>query len=238
MDKVVKENIEKFLSNTSLFYSILSDHIKNGKDENEIIQLLKMQHGMNKSAMMDLGVKFDDTITIRSLNERVRELESQLGADSDISIEKVNLFINELNNQFNHHMKENGIYASIDISSSSQIKVHMNIFSQDINYKPSYCNDEEDKQRQIDNHNVLLEKFMTNFETISAKQHGSRQCLKFSERNIEKLNEVIYDFFKLYPDHFEYEIRPEETDMTISHYTFTLTTLDSHKNFARAMAER
>lgn len=87
-----------------------------------------MQHGMNKSAMMDLGVKFDDTITIRSLNERVRELESQLGADSDISIEKVNLFINELNNQFNNHMKENGIYASIDISSSSQIKVHMNIF--------------------------------------------------------------------------------------------------------------
>src|ERR1044071_93331 len=105
MDLMVKKNIEKFLSNVSLFYSLLKDKIEKKEEVNEIVNLLEMQHSLNKGLLIDIGVQFDEQNKIRQLNEKVRNLEFKLGEQSNIDFSSISQYINTHNEKLSNILK-------------------------------------------------------------------------------------------------------------------------------------
>lgn len=240
MDSVVKENIKRFLSNVSLFYSIIKDKLEKEPDDMEdIIPFLKMQHSSNKSLLIDLGVTFDDVVKIRALNEQVRSLEKQIGKESTIDFESISKMIDFKTKDLEKKLEDIGIYASCNISVSSYLNISINIYSQDHKHHDSYSRNEEERNEREKSHNDRLNRLMSNFETYTSTAYAKSEYLIHSENNIEKIKKIILNYF----GHStfatsEYESKIEEDRVYVSKCVYSLPLIESHKNFIATMNER
>lgn len=240
MDNVVKKNIEKFLSNVGLFYSIIKNKLEKEPDDiEEVVSFLKMQHSSNKSLLMDLGVIFDEISQIRALNEQVRRLESQIGKESTISFESISNMIEYRKKELENKLSDIGIYSSCHISASFDLTVKVKIFSQSHKFNDSYSRNEEEKNRREKEHFERLERLKDNFETYTSTEYNKEEYIIHSQKNIDKINSIVLDYF----GHStfastRYESKVEDDRVYIYECEYSLPMIDSYKNFITAFRER
>ena len=227
MDNVKKTSIENFLKNTSLFYSILKDKINNCESVDELVKLLEIQHSMNKHALMDLGVSFDDTTRIRTLNERIRNLETECAQQSDINFKKINQYINYTQNNLRTHLESYGLNAAVDIEATFNVKFKISIYNNNLKFSAFTL------QR------VLLESLRSNFDTFTSGKYSSNsgeEVINLTEKNLSKLQIIIEKLLGCDIESIKYELKGDKENFYIDTYSFTINTLDTSRCLADAMS--
>lgn len=239
MDNVKQAKIKEFLENTALFYSIIKNKDDGEQSLDSIVKLLQVQHSMNKNALASLGVSFDDTARIREMNERIRQLELESAQSGDINFKKINQFIYYQQRILQDFLDEKGIFCSVDFTMTSNLKVSIDIYDRDVDYKPFYSENDDDAARQIDANNQKIERFKNNFELLTVKNKESQPInyyLLFSDNNIVKLEAIFNNYFNASISQIEYEVKVKNDGMVINNYTFCITNLDSSHLFNKVMS--
>jgi len=239
MDNVKKTSIENFLKNTSLFYSILKDKINNCESVDELVKLLEIQHSMNKHALMDLGVSFDDTTRIRTLNQRIRNLETECAQQSDINFKKINQYINYTQNNLRTHLESYGLNAAVDIEATFNVKFKISIYNNNLKFSAFYPRDEEDEKQQIQKQRILLESLRSNFDTFTSGKYSSNsgeEVINLTEKNLSKLQIIIEKLLGCDIESIKYELKGDKENFYIDTYSFTINTLDTSRCLADAMS--
>jgi DNA transposition AAA+ family ATPase len=240
MDNVNKQKIKDFLDNTALFYSLVKNKDENQQSLESIIELLKIQHSMNKHALMSLGVSFDDTNKIREMNQRIRQLESELAQNGDVNFKKANQFIYFEQTKLQDYLDEKGIFCSVEFIMTSNLKVSIHIYDRDVNYKPSYAENDDEAAQLIEDNNKKNEAFKNNFDLLTVNNKNDEPInyyLLFSNKNIEKLETMFNDYFNSRISQIEYEVKIKNDGMTIHDYNFSITNLDSSQLFSQAITK-
>lgn len=238
MDLMVKKNIEKFLSNVSLFYSLLKDKIDKKEEVDEIVNLLEMQHSLNKGLLIDIGVQFDEQNKIRQLNEKVRNLEFKLGEQSDIDFSSISQYINTHNEKLSNILKAQGLNCSVDLNVSSHIDIKINFYNIDHGYRDicGFDKNEQERSKSELKHAQNLTNFKNNFETFESDKFGRSESLRYSISNTRKIAKIIQEYFGE-SDYFKEEIKVHTLygKPSISECLYSITLLDSDKTFADSL---
>lgn len=239
MDNVNQEKIKDFLDNTALFYSIIKNKDDGEQSLESIVKLLKLQHSMNKSVLTSLGVSFDDTTKIREMNQRIRQLELESAQNGDINFKKINQFIYYQQTILQEFLDAKGIFCSVDFIMTSNLKVSIDIYDRDVDYKPFYPENDDDAAHQIDANNQKIESFKNNFDLLTVRNKELQPInyyLLFSDENIEKLETLFNNYFNTSISQIEYEVKIKNDGMVINNYKFCITNLDSSHLFNKAMS--
>lgn len=243
MDKVLQENLNKFLSNVHLMFGLVKSYVEDDKDQGELVRLLKTQHSLNESLLIDLGYRSDDSTKIRRLNEQVRELEAQLGNQADMSYETVARFLSAASNKFSKVISCTGINASAGFKMNDYIEASIKFYGVDEKYSDrimSFHKNEAEKAEAERKHNEGVAAFKQNFDYFAAQSRGYSGSLhlKYNERNTQTLVNLCSEFFGEPISHIEYELRFDEDELYISEFKFGVVCTQQGKNFQRAFAER
>jgi hypothetical protein len=164
MDEHQKSAIKRYKENYNLFLHLLQNK-ENSSDE-EVLRLLQDNHSMARSLLIDMGVTFKEVDTIRSLNQRIRALEADQ-ENVDISMDKVSIFIKQIQEKTRYDLEELGVYPILDVSMQPDLNVNVRIMSSSAR-KGSRDNfrTQEDFERYEEKSLNKHKNFMNNFEVV------------------------------------------------------------------------
>lgn len=240
-DKEFKENaIKKYIEMNSLFLSLLQ-----GRNfDEETLGMMKMNHSSMKSALIDLGVKFNEVEKIRNLNARIRELEV-VQESADLNITTVSGYIQGIYNKLDKVFDDNGIYCTHNVSFTPNLEITMNILPCS-NSKPKSTDwrdlDEYTKYCELIENRHL--KFVENFKTLD---EDDDRYMAFDQDNISFIIQLMENTLNCGVSSYSYELSPRYVEKdgehksaypTISSIKLSMLTLASHKSFSEAMKER
>lgn len=242
MNAFQQESLKKYLENYNLFAYLLKN-TENRSDE-ELVRLLQDNHSMARSMLIDLGVTFKEIDTIRSLNERIRELESSQGS-SDVNYDTVSIFIKQISEKLKNDLSDIGIYAGYDVSMSPNLIIKVRLYSSGNNTgsRSSFRSEEslnEYNQSKLEEH----QRFMANFETVARSTDGfvlayTNSNLAIIKDRVEKsLGADIGDLSVEVGNTYEGEKPNHKIIPYISELTFKFWTLPSSRSFNDAMKNR
>lgn len=242
MNDFQEDAIKRYIHNYNTFLYLLQS--KANKSDEEVVRLLQDNHSMSRSLLIDLGVTFNEIDTIRKLNNRVRELESSQDS-SEISYDKVSIYIKQISEKVKKDLSELGIYAIMDVDMTPNLEIKIRIMNSTPREgsRSSFRSDEEFKSyghAKLEEH----QRFMTNFEVLNRNDDGFvvaytnsnlaiiQDCVEKSigceVGGLEFVLDNVYDGQK--PNH---RIVPY-----ISELTFRFWTLPSSRSFNDAMKNR
>lgn len=187
MDQFQEESIKRYIQNYNTFLQILQS--KAAKSDEDLIHLLQDNHSMSRSLLMDLGVKFNEIERIRTLNERIRELQEEQSSP-DISYDKVSIFIKQISDKVKNSLSGLGIYPLVDVSMSPNLEIRVRIMSSTPKEgsRSNYRSEEEFQayaKKKLDEHN----RFMSNFEVLNRKDDGF--VVAYTNSNIGLIQDCI-----------------------------------------------
>lgn len=129
------DKIKEAYRNMKMFFDILQNkgekYLQTGSDDDleELKEILKMQHQSNRYFLEDLGLKFDETGVIRSLNQKIESLEKQLEEKVENSPAIITQYISNLGDELrDHFLSEFGVESSVDIDINKSMKVKLSLF--------------------------------------------------------------------------------------------------------------
>lgn len=236
-----QESTQKFIDNCNLFLHLVQNH--KGTDA-ELINLLKMNHDMSRSFLIDLGVEFKETDTIYALNMRIREMEAN--NSKEVGFEDISMFIKNAETKLKADIKDKGINGSLKVAFSPNLCVTLHLFaakSNDIIHRDSY-RFEKDYLIAVESAKKRHEAFLENFEIIWDGENSYE--LDYTQTNLMLLKNMISRSLGVPVDSFEYTIGyvyhtegdKEITLPYISNITATVWTLPSSRGLSEAMANR
>jgi len=187
MDQFQEESIQRYIHNYNTFLYLLQNRAS--KSDEELIHLLQDNHNMSRSVLMDLGVKFNEIERIRTLNERVRELQEEQDS-SDITYDKVSIFIKQISDKVKKSLSDLGLYALVDVGMSPNLEIKVRIMSSTPKEgsRSNYRSEEEFQtyaKKKLDEHN----RFMSNFEVLNRKDDGF--VVAYTNSNIGLIQDCI-----------------------------------------------
>lgn len=187
MDQFQEESIRRYIQNYNTFLYILQN--KADKSDEDLIHLLQDNHTMSRSLLMDLGVKFTEIDRIRSLNERIRELQEEQDS-SDISYDKVSIFIKQTSEKVKKALSELGVYALVDVNMTPNLEIKVRIMSSTPKEgsRSNYRSEEEFQsyaKKKLDEHN----RFMNNFEVLNRSDDGF--VVAYTNSNLSLIQDCI-----------------------------------------------
>lgn len=236
-----QESTKRFIDNCNLFLHLVQNH--KGTDA-ELINLLKMNHDMSRSFLIDLGVEFKETDTIYALNMRIREMEAN--SSKDIGFEDVSMFVKNTEHKLKSDLKDKGINGSLKVAFSPNLCVTLNLFSSNENVvirRDSY-RFEKDYLIAVESAAKRHKAFLENFEVIL--EDDTSYVLDYTQTNLMILKNMISNSLGVSVDAFEYTIGyvyqtegdKEITIPYISNITATVWTLPSSRGLSEIMANR
>lgn len=242
MNDFTKAAIQRYIDMNHLFLSLLQ-----GKQFNEdTLKLMKGNHDMMKSALIDLGVVFDETDRIRTLNNRIHEMEETFSAEG-LNSEKISSYVNNLSQQIRSALEEQGLHCSVSVSFSPNMVAELSFYSsQEKEGMTGYYRTEEEQQESIRKNSERHAKLIHNFKCFEGS-HGDEKYLAYSSANILKILGIVAETVDDDISHHSMELNPRysrednktKTLMpTLSTLTITFLTLASHKSFSEALASR
>lgn len=187
MDQFQEESIQRYIHNYNTFLYLLQNRAS--KSDEELVHLLQDNHNMSRSVLMDLGVKFNEIERIRTLNERVRELEEEQDS-SDISYDKVSIFIKQISDKVKKSLSDLGLYAIVDVGMSPNLEIKVRIMSSSpkegsrSNYR-SEAEFQAYAKKKLDEHN----RFMNNFEVLNRNDDGF--VVAYTNSNLSLIQDSI-----------------------------------------------
>lgn len=187
MDQFQEESIQRYIHNYNTFLYLLQNRAS--KSDEELVHLLQDNHNMSRSVLMDLGVKFNEIERIRTLNERVRELEEEQDS-SDISYDKVSIFIKQISDKVKKSLSDLGLYAIVDVGMSPNLEIKVRIMSSSpkegsrSNYR-SEADFQAYAKKKLDEHN----RFMNNFEVLNRNDDGF--VVAYTNSNLSLIQDSI-----------------------------------------------
>jgi hypothetical protein len=187
MDQFQEESIQRYIHNYNTFLHILQS--KATKSDEDLIHLLQDNHNMSRSLLMDLGVQFTEIERIRTLNERIRELQEQQDS-SDISYDKVSIFIKQISEKVKNSLSGLGLYALVDVGMSPNLEIKVRIMSSTAKEgsRSNYRSEAEFQayaKKKLDEHN----RFMNNFEVLNRKDDGF--VVAYTNSNLSLIQDCI-----------------------------------------------
>lgn len=242
MNDFQKESLKKYLENYNLFAYLLQN--TENRSDAEFVRLLQDNHSMARSMLIDLGVTFKEIDTIRSLNERIRELEAAQGS-ADVNYDTVSIFIKQISEKLKKDLSEIGIYAGYDVSMTPNLVINIRFYSSGNNTgsRSSFRSEEsfnEYNKSKLEEH----QRFMTNFETVARSTDGfflayTNSNLAILKDTVEKtLGVEIGDLSVVVDNTYEGEKPNHKIIPYISELTFKFWTLPSSRSFNDAMKNR
>lgn len=242
MNDFQEESIKKYMQNYSLFMHLLQN--KEGKSDQELIRLLQDNHMMSRSVLIDLGVTFHEVDNIRSLNQRVRDLEANQ-ANASINLDSVSIYIQQINEQIKESLSTIGLYSILYVAMNPNLEVTVRIMSSSTR-EPSRSNfrSQEDfevyRDKKLDEHN----RFMTNFEVLNRNTDGF--VVAYTNSNIALIQDCIEKSLGISVDSLEFVIdniydgeKPNQVIVPyLSELTFRFWTLPSTRSMSDTFKNR
>jgi hypothetical protein len=237
MDNTKIKNLEDSLSHYNMFFHILKNALnrynedKNQENFDDIIKNLINQHSLNRITLGNLGHNFDENNKIKRLNEKIRELEKELGSDGSIDFRRISQFIDTLGSEIRENLKEiYGIncFPKITVSESISIVLeHISTYIPAKEWDLKYLNNDEEKEQLINDHKIAYNIAKENFDISKSGE------IFFSTKNINVVEDLITKMFSKYGKvkNLEYKLinHGDKTEgHTLSNVKFSLITLSSH----------
>lgn len=235
MNDFQKESIQRYKDNYSLFMYLLQN--SDNKSDEELTRLLQDNHSMSRSLLIDLGVTFKEIDTIRSLNQRVRELETSQ-SNPDISYDKISIFIQQISDKVKHDLSALGIYAFLDVGMTPNLEIKVRIAtSSPREGSRSSFKTEESYQAYVQSNLEEHQRFLKNFEVLNRRSEG--YVLAYTNTNLAIIKKCVEDSVGLEVGNFEFVLENiydgEKPNYTIVPYLSELTlkfwTLPSSRSF-------
>ncbi len=236
-----KENaIKKYLEMNSLFLSLLS-----GRNfDEQTLDMMKSNHSNMKSALIDLGVRFNEVDTIRKLNSRIRELEVSQESE-DMNFSKVSGYIQGIYNKLDKIFDENGIYCTHNVGFTPNLEITMSILpSSNSKPKPSSWRNLDEYNAYCDMIDHRHKKFIENFKTLD---EDDEKYMAFEQQNIDFIVQLIEQSLDCGVSNYTYELMPKFIEKgddykcaypCLKEIKLSILTLASHKSFSEAMNNR
>lgn len=202
MDIHQQEAIKKYKDNYNLFLYLLQN--KEGLSDTEMLRLLKDNHSMARSLLIDMGVTFHEVDTIRSLNQRVRALEAEQSSP-DMSTDKVSIFINQIKDKTIEDLEAIGIYSSIGVSMNPNLDITLSLLSLS-KREPDRSSFRVQKEFDEYKEKVLsrYDNFMKNFEVV--KWNGNDFMPAYTTTNLSLIKDCIEKSVGIEIGSFEYTL--------------------------------
>lgn len=242
MNDFQKNSLKKYLENYNLFAYLLQNTEK--RSDEELVRLLQDNHSMARSMLIDLGVTFKEIDTIRSLNERIRELEASQG-NTDVNYDTVSIFIKQITEKVKKDFSDMGVYAGYDVSMTPNLFINVRFYSSGNNTgsRSSFRSEESlnaYNQSKLEEH----QRFMANFETVARGTDGF--FLAYTNSNLavlkgcleKSLGVEIGDLSVVVDNTYEGEKPNHKVIPYISEVHFKFWTLPSSRSFNDAMKNR
>lgn len=239
MNEFKEKSIKHYIDMNYLFLSLLKER----QFDDEAIRLMKQNHDMMKSALMDLGVTFTETEKIRSLNEKLRTLEISQNSEG-INYQKVSTYINNINTSLKESFEKEGLYCTVNTSFSPNIQVDIGILSSSPERSSStYWRDENEYNEYCKKNEERHKNFLKNFTVI---EEDKEQRIAYNMANINLILRIAEDTLGLDMSYFNYDLYPNfckvngEHTMkmpTIKNFKIGFTTLASHRVFQESLQE-
>jgi hypothetical protein len=199
MDQIKFNNFVKQKENFKLFLSLMNHYeeaiLTNNEEKIEHLkEMLKSQHNANKYNLENLDITFDDTGKIRSLNDKIRELEKKSAENSTMDSTEIASFINLVSDNISKILKNKyglNLHLNISIGTSmnvkiSYIKVVKQLSKSDANYYRSESNFNEEYQKRVKQLEILK---------TSDLDYSEDGDIYYTDRNKEILENALKDAF-------------------------------------------
>lgn len=240
MTEFQEKNINEYIKLNYLFLDLL----KSKTEDEDKLKLMKQNLNLMTGALKNLGVEFDDgSKRIRSLNERVAELEKELG-NKKLSFSNVSAFINGLKEKIILELSEKGISGSVEVAFSPNLVVTVSLYSASLN--SGVMNHWGTEKEFLDNQekcNREYYEFIKNFDTVEQRDS---YYMSYTENNIGKIKELIEHAVNENSDCLNYELRTMYSEdkseerkrllqPVIKEFSLTFFTLASSRSFSEAL---
>jgi hypothetical protein len=237
MDNTQFKNLEDSISHYNMFLNILNNgtkrynNDKNQENFDDIVKTLVNQHTMNRITLQNLGHDFNENNKIKSLNEKIRDLEKQIGNDGTVDFLKMSQFIDTLSNKVNGDLKEQyglNCYSKITVGESISITLeHISTYIPAKEWDLKYLNNDEEKEQMINEHETA---YNISKENLNSSKEGE---IFFTTENINFVEGIIKSTFSKYGkvSNIEYSLvnhGDKKEGHTLSNVKFRLITLASH----------
>jgi hypothetical protein len=245
MDNVQIEKMNKATQHMSMFFSILKSDLEklqkshSEEDYQQVVKRLRTQHEMNTITLQDLGLTFDKKNQIRTLNDRIRDLESALGQNDAITPASVSAYCENINNKGRKFFEQKGVgvflYTNMDAHLTIKLK-HVRCITEKRDGKSDY--DESDQVRDDNIQHAKERELLANEQLDCDEEH-----ILFTDRNMDALTAMCNDYFAHLGtiDDVEVKIHPHGTkdnrQYHIADLKVRIITQQSHLAFRDTMAE-
>jgi len=239
MNEFKEKSIKHYIDMNYLFLSLLKER----NFDEETINLMKQNHSMMKSALIDLGVTFPEVDKIRSLNERIRALEDNQNSEG-LNYQKVSTYIHTINNSLSEAFKNKGLYCTVNTSFSPNIEVDIGILSSSLE-KPNstYWRDEDEYNAHCKENEERHNRFLENFVVI---EEDNEKRMAYDMKNVNLIIAIAEETLQLSMSYFRYDLYPNYCKIngkhamkmpTIKSFKIGFTTLASHKSLQESLSE-
>lgn len=243
MDQVQKENIEKYFSMNNMFLSIMKDQ----KFDEKALRLMKTNLTSMQLALKELGVSFDDNSDrIKVLNERIRELEGDMGK-GELTYTQVSAFIGDLQKKIEQALKVVGFSGRVNVSFEPNLTILIQFYVAHKNSLMPYDKNDQEREERIKKEIEEFETFKQNFVYEKTDEHKDSDLMAmFDEKNIQKVEKIVSNVIGMNSDNLDTQIKNRfkridgkiaESIPILSEMKFTFFTLPSHRSFSEALAK-
>lgn len=239
MNEFKEKAVKHYIDMNYLFLSLLKER----QFDDESIRLMKQNHSMMQSALIDLGVTFTDNEKIRSLNEKIRELENSQNSDG-FNYQKVSTYIQNINKSLKEAFEEKGLYCTVNTSFNPNIQVEIGILSSSpAKSNSTYWKDENEYNEHCRKNEERHNNFLKNFNVI---EEDNEQRMVYDMGNINLILTIAEETLGLNMSYFNYDLYPNFCKIngkhtlkmpTIRTFKIGFTTLASHKSFQESLKE-
>lgn len=254
MDNIKKSNLKESIEHTSMFFSIIQDYYNKmdagtltDHEMKTMIKFMKDNHNSNKRNLELIGISFDDTGKIRSLNEQIRILESKLGNNEQLNPENISSYISNLESSLKNDMSTKyGLDVSFSVSMGSCLSIKIKHISASLPLKKSklnyYRNEEEfniDKIKKDKSHYIIKN---------SGVDFSDEGDLYFTENNVKYFENAITTLLSSFGDisniehnvvFFQSKANKGAKEMyIIRNSNLSILTLPSHLAFKQTFSNR
>lgn len=217
--------------------------LQNKNFDEESIKLMKQNHDSMRSALIDLGVRFNEIESIRSLNQRIRDMEAAQNSEG-INLQKVSTYIENINKKVKAAVEEMGLYAIVNTSFQPNLNIELKLLPSAAK-KSSSRNFRTEEEYEEYNNKIIVRhnNFIKNFNTF---EDDDEYYLTYDESNITRVKIKLEEILESGVTSFSYEVLPHYQKVdnekmaypSIRAIHFNFITLSSHRGLYDAMKDR
>lgn len=242
MSDFQKKAFERYISNNKLFLSLLSQKEMN----DEAIKLMKMNFGMMRSALTDLGVVFDEQERIKELNQEIRRLEETQN-NQEINYTSISTFVSNLSDHIRKILEDHGIHGVVNVNFGANLLVSVDLFSSDERPVDDLFYREDELETKNEKNLTRHRKMLSLYDCAKLNNHDYPDyILTYTEKNVNALIKVVEK--AVGEDCGQYSVKigtryertqgkTEKLHPKLDSISLTFITLSSSKSLLRAFNE-